>query len=149
LRFAQCWRCWCWTCMRSITASIFRAEESYFWGTFYCLLQNQNFSPCQSDKNVDILEDLTATTFWMHTEVCNKSLQNIINFSISVVHTQNTIQSFNLWLKCCVWHRCTRVWRGSSIYPGSVWSQEQIHHKRDLLPYDVCHWYQQHPVCVW
>lgn len=45
-------------------------------------------------------------------------------------------------------HRCPGVRGGGRLHPGAVRSQEQIHHQGDLLPHDLCHGHDQHPVCV-
>lgn len=44
--------------------------------------------------------------------------------------------------------RCARIRRGSGVYPSPIRGEEQVYHEGDLLPHDVRHRHQQHPVRV-
>lgn len=44
--------------------------------------------------------------------------------------------------------RCPGVRRSGGLHPGPIRSQEQINDQGDLLPHDVRHGHDQHPVRV-
>ena len=48
-----------------------------------------------------------------------------------------------------MWCRQAELRGSSSLHPGTVRGEEQEHDKGGLLPSDMCHRHEQHPVCLW